>query len=170
MDENLAVLFAEAAHYRRVRGRGRCKSGVLPIIRFLSFVEINEFTGCWLWMGNCDTAGRGWFKFEGKPIRAYAFSYKTFIGEIPQRMEILHDCDYPRCVNPEHLKVGTHKQNMEQAAGRIRATLIENGHAKIQGKPEVLAAIRRMSLAGHTQKEIAEEFGVSRGLVGRALT
>lgn len=86
-------------------------------------------SGCWLWFGANDGAdGYGCFRTTGiEESRAHRLSYMRFVGEIPDGLEVMHTCDTPACVNPDHLVVGTHAQNMADASqkGRMRGTPYE---------------------------------------------
>lgn len=69
-------------------------------------------SGCWLWTGYCNSDGYGRTTINGKVIGAHRLSYRLFCGEIPLGAEIMHKCDTPACVNPDHLKAGSHLENM----------------------------------------------------------
>ena len=88
--------------------------------RFLEKIE--EFGGgCWEWTGGKTRAGYGvfWYmKQKGNSILAHRLSYTVFKGDIPKGMQVLHSCDNPSCVNPKHLRVGTHSDNMEDKVAR----------------------------------------------------
>jgi hypothetical protein len=72
---------------------------------------------CWLWIGSIHKHSKyGYFKGIG----AHRFSYKMFKGEIPKGLDVMHSCDVRHCVNPDHLSVGTRKQNMEDCISRGR--------------------------------------------------
>jgi hypothetical protein len=81
-------------------------------------------SGCWLWLGAINNKGygkigmRGW---KGRTIPAPRFSYLVFICD-PGELNVLHRCDMPICVNPEHLFLGTQKENIRDcmAKGRFR--------------------------------------------------
>lgn len=71
-------------------------------------VKVPE-AGCWIWVG---TAGRyGKFFHEGRPKDAHRAAWLVFKGPIPQGMRVCHSCDVPLCVNPDHLFLGTAKDN-----------------------------------------------------------
>lgn len=80
-----------------------------------------EKTGtCWLWTGGKTTAGYGSLTHNQHRYYAHRFAYELIQGDIPSGMELMHKCDNPACVNPEHLVVGTHCDNMRDAFGKLR--------------------------------------------------
>ena len=97
--------------------------------RFMWYVEKNE-NGCWIWIGGKKTDKKwrnkggltyGQFCYIGKTRRAHRAAYLMFVGEIPDQMFVLHNCDNSLCVNPEHLRLGTHQENMDDMVKRGRA-------------------------------------------------
>ncbi len=79
-------------------------------------------SGCWLWMACLSKKGYGelMMRHSKRVELAHRISYNLFHGEIGNN-HVLHKCDNPCCVNPEHLEIGSHKKNMEQMADRGRA-------------------------------------------------
>ena len=75
--------------------------------------------GCWLWVGDQTTNGYGRVQIikdkKKKRIRAHRLSYEVFKESIPEGLYVCHSCDVKLCVNPEHLWLGTHQQNMQDA-------------------------------------------------------
>jgi hypothetical protein len=76
--------------------------------------------GCWEWQAARDKDGYGVFTFDQKTWRAHRWSYCAFIEDLGQDMFILHACDNPRCVNPEHLSLGTHQDNEDDKTNKGR--------------------------------------------------
>ena len=86
--------------------------------RFQEKVEIskdNEWNGtpCWDWTATRDTKGYGQISIESKTTRAHRVSWEILRGEIPEGLLILHRCDRPCCVNPDHLFLGTSQDNAD---------------------------------------------------------
>ena len=131
--------------------------------RFEGKIMPLPWSGCWAWVGSCATKngyGRigsgGW---HGKNLLAHRVSYETYIGKIPAGMKVLHKCDVPNCVNPNHLFLGTQKQNVEDMVrkGRaIRAKGEKCGASKITSHDvgNIRSDLRSMA-------KIAKDFGIS---------
>lgn len=75
--------------------------------------------GCWLWTGTKVSIGYGWFWHPGGTY-AHRWSYQHYVGLIPDGLVIRHKCDNPPCVNPDHLLVGTQRDNIADAISRGR--------------------------------------------------
>lgn len=71
-------------------------------------------SGCWEWQGftHKEPNPYGEMSYRGKAQRTHRLSYTLFKGPIPEGLDICHRCDYKRCINPEHLFTGTHRDNM----------------------------------------------------------
>jgi hypothetical protein len=131
--------------------------------RFMGKVKKGE--SCWLWSGRRNNHGYGQLRFRNKQWVASRFAWLIFKGPIPAGMCVLHRCDVPACVNPDHLFLGSHADNMRdmKKKGRGRdATGEANSRAKL--KEADVRAIR--VLKGQVSyAQIAEKFGVSSGMV-----
>ncbi len=79
-------------------------------------------SGCWIFTGYIDVLGYGIIaETKRKRIKAHRASYAAFNGEIPHGFDIMHSCDVRCCVNPDHLRPGTHQENMADMARKGRA-------------------------------------------------
>ncbi len=89
--------------------------------RFMRFVYPDPNCGCWLWSGMSNDFGYGLFRLgPGQPFRAHRYAYEAFRGPIPGRLLVLHRCDLPACVNPDHLFLGTTGDNVADKVSKGR--------------------------------------------------
>jgi hypothetical protein len=142
------------------------------IDRFWSKVQKTD--SCWLWIGGQRKNSRGnsnygTFCLNGKDRYAHRISYLIAHNELSDDLDVLHRCDNTLCVNPDHLWVGTHTDNMQDmfAKGRRKnAKGEQNGLAKLKAN-DVKEIRQRYSAGGISLKALALEFGVDTALVHR---
>ena len=126
---------------------------------------------CWLWTGSRQPRGYGHF-YPKLHVGLYAHrvSWELAFGPIPAGLHVLHHCDNPPCVRPEHLFVGTRSDNMKDMLAKGRG-----GHRGAPGErhpchkltdAQVVAIRERWDAGGVLQRTLAAEFGVTRGLIG----
>jgi len=75
---------------------------------------------CWEWTGSRIWSGYGMFWKDGRYQRAHRVAYELTNGEVPADLFVLHRCDNRGCVNPDHLDIGTHRDNMRDRNERGR--------------------------------------------------
>jgi len=99
----------------------------IPIKRFSKLVQMADRHSCWEFTGARKHNGHGYFWDGSKLILAHRYSYEQHFGPIPEGLCILHKCDNPPCVNPEHLFVGTKSDNIKDRDKKGRCYSLENG-------------------------------------------
>lgn len=141
---------------------------------FWEKVNIGATDECWEWQGVRDEKSYGYAHFKGKRQGAHRLSWFLTNGPIPDGLLVCHKCDNPPCVNPDHLFIGTMKDNMEDCAnkGRIgkhqRPFGEDNGWATLTN--EDVIEIRRLGAEGKLlQREIGELFGTTQVNISRIL-
>jgi hypothetical protein len=164
-------------HYRRILRRGdvndygsRKVAEGNAIERFHQKYEINE-SGCWMWTGGTRPNGKGvpyprhWNDCN-KSIGAHRFSFELMHGAIPQGMYVCHKCDIPLCVNPDHLFLGSHQDNMQDMVAKKRSFVGRGENKKGRAKLTNQQAdqVKKMEMS---QSKIAALFGVSQTTIGR---
>ena len=111
--------------------------------------KVNKTEGCWLWTGG-KNYGYGQFWDGRKPQQAHRISWGIHCGPIPDGLWVLHRCDVPSCVNPAHLFLGTHTDNMRDAATKGRLAIGERNGAYTH--PERVARGERNGARKHPER------------------
>ncbi len=132
--------------------------------RFLTHVSVG--VECWEWIGarkrgQGPAPGYGVIRRkDGKFVGAHRVAYELWIGEIPVKHVVMHTCDNPPCVNPEHLRCGTQTENMKDrdAKGRLKRAI-----KRIPKKLDAdrVRAMRLLMDAGMSQRQAGNRFGCS---------
>lgn len=121
--------------------------------------------GCWYWTAStCGKYGR--LVIDEKNIKAHRLSFELHKGPITDGMHVCHSCDNPLCVNPDHLYLGTHQDNMKDRNSKGRQARLHgvmSGQAKLDNTS--VQIIREAKRDGWRSKDIAKYFGISKGQI-----
>ena len=129
--------------------------------RFLAKVCPDPASGCWLWQGLVRPDGYGATRFDGKEHGAHRVAWMLFRSTIAPGMVVCHKCDVRRCVNPEHLFVGSAADNARDMTEKCRSPRGEK-HGSSKLTEEQVGRIKQMLVENRLyMSEIAREFGVS---------
>lgn len=123
--------------------------------------KVDKSGDCWEWQGACNAGGYGIFAHLGGSILAHRKIIEIEGSDIPSNLCVLHTCDNPKCVNPDHLWFGTRTDNNKDRdeKGRLgRRDGNHNGRAKLTEND--IPRIRDMLRCGAMQTEIAKWFDV----------
>lgn len=137
-----------------------------PIIeRLLNKCIPEPNSGCWLWLGYVIEDGYGRIRGEdGKLKLSHRESYRVHNGEFDESLQVLHHCDTPACINPDHLFVGSVTDNMRdmQKKGRGKAPNRGVTHHLAKLNPEKAFEIRWQNALGMSWRLLALEYGMAK--------
>jgi len=116
-------------------------------------------SGCWLWTASLRADGYGQIgERDGQMLGAHRVSWRLYCGEIPSGLQVLHKCDNRACVNPEHLFLGTHDDNMADKVRKRRQGFGEdNGRAILS-----VGDVRKIRASDDSALSLARRYGVGR--------
>lgn len=132
-------------------------------------VEPDLNSGCWLFSGSVCQRGYGRIGVGHVPRLVHRVVYAEVVGPIPDGMEVCHRCDTPACVNPAHLFLGTHAENLGDMKLKGRAARGEKSGTGRLSESDVLE-IRRLISDGADRGEVADAFEISCGHVRQIVT
>jgi HNH endonuclease len=104
-----------------------CFRSVDPIVAFWSHIDTSDNDGCWLWTAHRSPDGYGQAHIKRHPLRAHRLMWYLVHGD-PGDLKVLHACDNPPCVNPNHLFIGTNSDNMFDAVDKGRHSQSRKTH------------------------------------------
>jgi hypothetical protein len=151
----------------------RLRKGTIE--RFWKHVDKLDKSSCWNWAGSKTKAGYGRLYTSSPNKWQYArrIVYELIFGEIGEGLEVCHHCDNPACVNPDHLFLGTHKDNIHDAVAKGR---MGDGSGMLKRKPnkgdhhrrltaDDVISIRR-DFAEVGRRKLAQRHGITPQMVG----
>lgn len=132
-------------------------------------------SGCWLWLGGAHGVRKTRPRIETRRDGvvsvelAYRAAYRVFVGSIPEKLFVCHHCDNPMCVNPDHLFIGSHKDNMKDMREKRRQAKGDRVHLAKLSEDDV-KRIRELRPKRRFTSQVARELGLSYQAVWLVLT
>lgn len=124
--------------------------------------HVRKSKKCWIWTGCLWSNGYGRVRANGRAVVAHRVAYELAAGRIPSGKLVLHRCDVRACVNPRHLFLGTHADNVHDCMDKgRRAKLIGEQHPMSKLTEQQVREIRRSRKAGVTLSALASRYGVT---------
>lgn len=124
---------------------------------------------CWLFTGCVNNNGYGQIRHNGKTMLAHRVAYELITGEEPNGV-LLHTCDTPLCCNPEHLTVGTQRDNLQDMRNKGRGVNPPHVPGEKCGMSKLTdTKVKEIRSSGLTQRQLATIYGVSQPTIGKIL-
>ena len=135
---------------------------LIPMEQKLLRYVVSE-NGCWNWVATKDKQGYGMLSHHrGKQIRAHRASYEFHVAKIPEGLLVCHSCDNPSCINPNHLFVGTPKENTRDMLDKNRRPVLRGErHPNAKLTNDQVSQIKQLRSENRPLKEIASQFNIS---------
>lgn len=148
--------------------------------------KVEKTLDCWIWIGSLNVGGYGKISRPGqgdKCLLAHRISWELYNGPIPDGLEVCHHCDNPACVRPDHLFLGTQKDNLQDAIkkGRLNPAKCNQPSGENHGRAVLtVAQVKKIKetysqKAGRysrliTQRKLAKQFNISRRTIADILS
>lgn len=140
-------------------------------MRFWEKVDKKSKDECWEWLGAKGGRGynQGQIRDNNKLIIASRVSWQIHFGNIPDGLSVCHKCDNPPCVNPTHLFLGTHQDNMDDKVKRNRQMQGENQWKSKLTKSDILKIRELYNKKTYNQYDLSGMFGVGQDNISRII-
>src|SRR3990167_1363965 len=135
--------------------------------------KVLKGSGCWIWNACRGSHGYGAFLIGRRSFQAHRVAWMLTYGDIPEGLHVLHRCDVKACVNPSHLFIGTHQDNMTDRNRKGRASNKPHpgeSHWKAKLTEKDIFLIRQLNASGLPQHVVADKFGIRQGTVSNIVT
>ncbi len=151
------MITASAERNRRYRDK---KRGGPPRTATPFWERVDVGDGCWLWRGYKNRQGYGVVWVKGRQWRAHRLMWHAYVGTIPQGHDVLHHCDNPSCVRPDHLFIGTDRDNAADRESKGRGNH-HDGHGRAKLTMDQANEIRRLYRDGVANgPQLSRRYGV----------
>lgn len=140
--------------------------------RFEEKYTPDPMSDCWIWTAGKFAQGYGLIKVNNKLCKAHRVSYELYKGPIPKGLCVMHQCDMPNCVNPNHLIVGTLKDNTQDMLSKGRGAKVSGErHWNAKLSREWVRQIQLLYNSGKfSQTLLAMFYGISQAQVSNVVT
>lgn len=132
------------------------------------WAKVEKTETCWLWRGTVSNKGYGETRFKSKFTLVHVVSYEIHNDPVPRGLEVMHTCDVRNCVNPNHLKLGTHAENIADCINKKRHCYGEK-RANAKLTDETVKEAIELRAKGFTYVELSKHFNISRQTISRAV-
>lgn len=139
--------------------------------RFWSKVQKRD-VGCWDWMACKNEFGYGCIGAggdKGRPLKAHRVAWELLVGPIPPDTMVLHRCDNPGCVRPDHLFLGTQLENVRDCIEKGRS-IRGSAHKRAKLTEGKVRIIRELYSTGKSLRELGDAFGVADTTIHKAVS
>lgn len=137
----------------------------LPVEERLHLSTVKQPNGCWEFIGATNPSGYAYISDAGKRIGVHRLAYQLAKGPIPKTLVVRHSCDNRRCVNPDHLLLGSHTQNVLDRVSRGRSAVGEAHGRSVLMAAQVMEIRARYATGEVSQEQLANEYQVNRNTI-----
>lgn len=132
------------------------------LIDRLERFSVKKESGCTEWIGHIEKTGYGSLRFKNKRIKAHRASWIAHKGEIPEGLLVCHHCDNRKCINPDHLFIGTQYDNIQDMKRKNRDKFVgeDNGRAVLT-EVGVIDILKHKESGVLTRADLARKYNVS---------
>lgn len=124
------------------------------------WAKVSKSNDCWEWQGSINNAGYGQITVGGKCQTAHRFAWQLHHGAVPAEIYVCHKCDNRKCVNPDHLFLGSQSDNMQDRRQKGRQNIAKGGkHHSAKLTDDQVSKIRQLPASEYITA--AEEYGVT---------
>lgn len=127
--------------------------------------KVEKGSGCWNWLGGKNGAGRANFRGRSAPRVCWELVNKETLSCF---VYVCHACDNPACVNPDHLWLGTQKDNVHDMISKGRKVVLKKeNHGMAKLRIDIIDEIRQQIDMGYSHRMLAGMYGISKTQIGR---